>query len=223
MTKRDLKTDKEGLENAEYRRKFSERLQKALNLLGIGGRGKFKWLSDATGVSQQNVRKWLSGESLPEMRKIPELAKRLGVRLEWLIGDSGDMVRDDKTIWIPVISWRDVPRWLDPGSRNDVEKLDTLPFSGNAGPDTFAVAMQGAKLEPGARNTFKGGLRPDRSADFFVPRFILPFPSASSCRVWAEYKTLRGNHARRPLTVSSARRPFRASPHRLEIDQRSPS
>ena len=141
-------TDNDGLENAEYRRKFSERLQKSLDLLGIGGRGKFKWLSDATGVSQQNVRKWLSGEALPEMRKIPELAKRLGVRLEWLIGDSGDMVRDDKTIWIPVISWRDVPRWLDPGSRNDVEKLDTLPFSGNAGPDTFAVAMQGASMEP---------------------------------------------------------------------------
>ena len=148
MTKKDLMTDKDGLENAEYRRKFSERLQKALDFLGIGGRGKFKWLSDATGVSQQNVRKWLYGEALPEMRKIPELARRLGVRLEWLIGDSGDMVRDDKTMWIPVISWRDVPRWLDPGSRNDVEKLDTLPFSGKAGPDAFAVAMQGASMEP---------------------------------------------------------------------------
>ena len=141
-------TDKDGLENAEYRQKFSERLQKALDLAGIGGRGKFKWLSDATGVSQQNVRKWLSGEALPEMRKIPELARRLGVRLEWLIGGVGDMVRDDKTMWIPVISWSDIPRWLDQETRNDVARIDTLPFSGKAGPDTFAVAMQGASMEP---------------------------------------------------------------------------
>lgn len=141
-------TDNDGLENLEYRQKFSERLQKALDQAGIGGRGKFRWLSDATGVSQQNVRKWLSGEALPEMRKIPELARRLGVRLEWLIGGVGDMVRDDKTIWIPVITWRDVPRWLNPESRNDVEKLDALPFSGKTGPDTFAVAMQGASMEP---------------------------------------------------------------------------
>lgn len=141
-------TDNDGLENAEYRRKFSERLQRSLDLLGIGGRGKFKWLSDVTGVSPQNVRKWLSGEALPEMRKIPELAKRLGVRLEWLIGGSGDMQRDDKTLWIPVISWTDISRWLDPAFRNDVKRLDELPFSGKAGPDAFAVAMQGASMEP---------------------------------------------------------------------------
>ena len=141
-------TDNDGLENAEYRRKFSERLQKSLDLLGIGGRGKFKWLSDATGVSQQNVRKWLSGEALPEMRKIPELAKRLGVRLEWLIGGSGDMQRDDKTLWIPVISWTDISRWLDPAVRNNVKRLNELPFLVKAGPDTFAVAMQGASMEP---------------------------------------------------------------------------
>ena len=141
-------TDNDGLENAEYRRKFSERLQKSLDLLGIGGRGKFKWLSDATGVSQQNVRKWLSGEALPEMRKIPELAKRLGVRLEWLIGGFGDMQRDDKTMWIPIISWSDISRWLDPAVRNNVKRLNELPFLVKAGTDTFAVAMQGASMEP---------------------------------------------------------------------------
>jgi hypothetical protein len=58
-----------------------------------------------------------------------------------------------------------------------------------------------------------------------VPRFFLPlFQSALSCRVWAEYKTLRGNHARRPLTVFSARRHFDGVfPNRLNIDQRSPA
>ena len=84
------------------------------------------------------------------------------------------------------------------------------------------VPRPGADYRAGANNTFKGGHRPDSPADFFVPRLFLPFfQSALSCRVWAEYKTLWGNHARRPLTVVSARRQFLASVHRLTIDQRS--
>ena len=91
--------------------------------------------------------------------------------------------------------------------------------------EELTTPFKEAKLGPGAEYTFKGGLRPDRPADFFVPRFFLPFfQSAFSCRVWAEYKTLRGNHARRPLTVFSTRRHFYGvNPHRLNIDQRSPT
>ena len=89
--------------------------------------------------------------------------------------------------------------------------------------EELTTPFKEAKLGAGASNTFKGGHRPDRPADFFVPRFFLPFgSSAFSCRVWAEYKTLRGNHARRPLTVTSARRHFDGVfSNRLVIDQRS--
>ena len=79
----------------------------------------------------------------------------------------------------------------------------------------------GAHSETGARNTLVGGPRPDRSG-FFVPRFFLPFgSSAFSCRACDEYNTRKGNKSAAPTAVSSARRPFRASPHRLEIDSRS--
>ena len=81
----------------------------------------------------------------------------------------------------------------------------------------------GAHSETGARNTLVGGPRPDRSG-FFVPRFFLPFgSSAFSCRACDEYNTRKGNKSAAPTAVSSARRPFRASPHRLEIDHRRSS
>ena len=86
--------------------------------------------------------------------------------------------------------------------------------------DTFP--LPGADYRAGANNTLVGGPRPDRSG-FFVPRFFLPFgPSALSCRACDEYKTLRGNKSAAPTAVVSARRPFRASSHRLTIDSRSP-
>ena len=83
--------------------------------------------------------------------------------------------------------------------------LDTSPLPGS---------FYGA----GAENTKAGGPRPERQADFFVP-FLLPFPlSAFSCRACDEYKTRKGNKSAAPAAVFSARRPFRASPHRLKID-----
>ncbi len=75
----------------------------------------------------------------------------------------------------------------------------------------------------GARNTHTGGPRPERQADFFVPRFFLfSDSSAFSCRACDEYKTLRGNKSAVPVTVSSARLHFDGVISlRLEIEHRS--
>ena len=88
--------------------------------------------------------------------------------------------------------------------------------------EELTTPLKEAKLGPGANNTLVGGPRPDRPADFFVPRFFLPFfQSAFSCRACDEYKTRKGNKSAAPTAVVSARRPFRASSHRLTIDSRS--
>ena len=49
-------------------------------------------LADAMEVSRQTVSKWETGESAPEINKLPQLAKVLGVSLDWLFaeGASGD-------------------------------------------------------------------------------------------------------------------------------------
>lgn len=82
--------------------------------------------------------------------------------------------------------------------------------------------LPGAFFGAGAQNTLIGGPRPERQADFFVPRlFLFSNFSAFSCRACDEYKTLRGNKSAVPMTVLSARRQFLASSHRLKIDHRS--
>ena len=131
-----------------------------------------------------------------------------------------------ETCCIPL---RKLPGWLMTISPNKVKPEIRLwrrstDLSDSSSPVIFGnlltIFLQEAKLGLGARNTKVGGPRPERSG-FFVPRFSLPSDlSALACRACDEYKTLRGNQSAAPTAVSSARRPFRASPHRLEIDSR---
>lgn len=132
----------------EFRKEFSDRLSQALKQSGIPERGSQVWLAQAMGVSQTNARKWLKGLALPEIQKIVALAKLLGIRLEWLISGSGDMVRDEKAKWIPVIALTSIPAWLDPATRQNVRILTTVPFPDTLGPGSFAFPMQGSSMEP---------------------------------------------------------------------------
>lgn len=44
-------------------------------------------LADLLGVSRQSVSKWETGESNPEITKIPPLAKAFGVTADWLLSE----------------------------------------------------------------------------------------------------------------------------------------
>ena len=44
-------------------------------------------LADALGVSRQSVSKWETGESNPDITKLPALAKALGVSIDWLLSE----------------------------------------------------------------------------------------------------------------------------------------
>ena len=44
-------------------------------------------LADALGVSRQSVSKWETGESNPDITKLPALAKALDVSIDWLLSE----------------------------------------------------------------------------------------------------------------------------------------
>lgn len=44
-------------------------------------------LADALGVSRQSVSKWETGESNPEISKLPQLAELFGVTADWLLSE----------------------------------------------------------------------------------------------------------------------------------------
>lgn len=48
-------------------------------------------IATVLGMSQGSVRRWYTGEGLPELATAIELAKRTGVCVEWLLTGRGDM------------------------------------------------------------------------------------------------------------------------------------
>lgn len=66
---------------------FSSRLNAALTEAGIPqDRKRLATVAKMFGVSREAVRKWLSGDSIPDTKRIPEIANKLNVTVEWLLG-----------------------------------------------------------------------------------------------------------------------------------------
>lgn len=65
---------------------FAARLNEALDEMEFfpKGKGRQVRLAEEFGISQKGARKWLEGESFPEIDKGIALAKMTGVRFEWL-------------------------------------------------------------------------------------------------------------------------------------------
>lgn len=77
--------------NINEKRDFAERMNKVADMLGIPPKGsnRQELLGRFFGVSQESARKWLSGESIPQVAKCIEIAKRAGVGFEWLMTGRG--------------------------------------------------------------------------------------------------------------------------------------
>ena len=152
---------------------FSRRLNKALDLAGIPpkGRGRQVAVAKMFGVSQKGARKWLEGESIPDTKRLPEIARRLNVRGEWLLTGQGPMrvTEGEATAElpavrvsgqgnvseapaqvsrpVPLISWVQAGDWseavdhLQPG---DAEEW--LPSPVRVGPHAFALRVEGDSM-----------------------------------------------------------------------------
>ncbi|CAG0966517.1 hypothetical protein MTYP_01022 [Methylophilaceae bacterium] len=77
--------------NSNEKRDFAERMNKVADMLGIPPKGsnRQELLGRVFGVSQESARKWLSGESIPQVAKCIEIAKRAGVSFDWLMTGRG--------------------------------------------------------------------------------------------------------------------------------------
>lgn len=76
---------------------FSQRLNVALDEAGVPPKGSGRQIAVAKmfGVSQKGARKWLEGEAIPDTKRLPEIARKLGVQGEWLL--TGQGARRNKT------------------------------------------------------------------------------------------------------------------------------
>lgn len=102
---------------------FSDRLKYALNHAGIKEHGAAAMLSRLLQVTPKAVSKWMNNESVPRIDKVQVIAKRTGVRSEWLQYGEGEVLQRDSTniapayarddSSYPVISWVQAGEWKE--------------------------------------------------------------------------------------------------------------
>lgn len=70
---------------------FAARLNEALDDYGTPpkGQGRQGTVGKLFGVSQKGARKWLEGEAMPDTKRLPDMARMLRVRWEWLMAGAG--------------------------------------------------------------------------------------------------------------------------------------
>ncbi len=71
----------------DERAAFSRRLNEACDDAGLPAKGQGRQLAVAKlfHVTQKGARKWLEGEAVPHTKRLPQIAERLGVTVEWLL------------------------------------------------------------------------------------------------------------------------------------------
>lgn len=90
---------------------FANRLNKALDLNNVPPKGHGRQIAVAKmfHVSQKGARKWLEGESIPDTKRIPDIARRLKVTGEWLLTGMGS-IKDESasfSVKLPAESLKD--------------------------------------------------------------------------------------------------------------------
>ena len=143
-------------ENLEQLQNFSIRLSGRADHLGLSQTA----LAEMLGIKLARVSNWFQGRNFPRTRERVELARRLGVRLEWLIhglGDpenfSSDPVVNEavaeygvETHQVPVISWAHAgaAAAYEEMPRHFMGKISAMSRDTRA----FALIVEGDSMEP---------------------------------------------------------------------------
>lgn len=91
---------------------FSRRLSETLdgNELIPRGRGRRQAVAKRLKVSVESVRKWLSGEAIPDQAHLALLAGWLGVSADWLLTEKGrPLLASDELLVALESIWRILP------------------------------------------------------------------------------------------------------------------
>jgi len=91
----------------KIKEEFASRINEAMELNGYPVRGRARILSKEFDISDKGAGKWLKGEAMPETSKLPLLASFLGVSTEWLLNGSESAAKENSSIRISPVKFRD--------------------------------------------------------------------------------------------------------------------
>lgn len=143
---------------------FATRLKFSLDRAGFPPKGKGRQilLSKVFNVTQQCVQRWLTGEGYPDTKRIPDVARELGVNLEWLLSGYGSYHLPCDTLnfpsehsprWkkIPIFSLKEAEKWEETSVRFILRKATSVQgvwAEVQASPDAYAIRMEGDSMVP---------------------------------------------------------------------------
>lgn len=105
-------------------------------------------LAEASGVSQVTISHLISGKSLSS-RKLPEIAKALGVSPTALTEPSGSIELEDAK---PIVNYYPLISHVEAGCFTDISEVKEMasyyPVTKVCSPQTFALRIKGDSMEP---------------------------------------------------------------------------
>ena len=144
---------------------FALRLNKALNDIGWPNRGRVpklkKFLRDD--ISLVAIRKWLVGDSMPEMKRMGELSQITGKSVQWLLtgtdaSEANIEVSPVPVYAVPLISWVSAGMLCSTGDIPPVEMAeDYLPSPVKVGSRAYALVVRGDSMTSSSGRSYPDG------------------------------------------------------------------
>ncbi|MAL97179.1 MAG: hypothetical protein CL583_01895 [Alteromonadaceae bacterium] len=157
-----------------HRIEFRERLIQAANDAGQNVRGIYAEISRdfsaaGTKVTQQAVKKWFDGDSVPGSDNVRRLAKRFGVSVEWLQYGTGQMkdvmakTSDGRQVElqihrVPVLRPDQLDDWRGGGLSFGIDEY--VYVDGDLSDDAFAFIISDNSALPYAARSMRGVVEP---------------------------------------------------------------
>lgn len=146
----------------DSRNDFAAHLHLALDALGRPMRGRAAWLAEQTGLSAKGCGKWLSGEAMPDTKRLEGLAKLLRTSTAALMGDIAMPEQpDDERLLIEIATRPDQAGDLDMlrkliAAWARIEPADVIVHRGRelAPPETALLEREEPSVPQGTTLTF---------------------------------------------------------------------
>jgi SOS-response transcriptional repressor LexA len=144
---------------------FALRLNQAFNDIGWPMRGRVpkikSYLRDD--ISLVAIRKWLVGDSMPEMKRMGELSQITGKTVQWLLtgADASETNLDVSPVpvyMVPLISWVSAGMLCNTGDIPSVEMVEEfLPSPVKVGSRAYALVVRGDSMTSSSGRSYPDG------------------------------------------------------------------
>lgn len=162
-----------------FKKKFAANLRRALEYLEIPERERNATIRNAikksigSAPTDQAVRLWLDGETMPQNHHLVALCDELGLSVAFILTGRGPILAGSEAVdingnvikiavtEIPVLSEKDIKQYLASDRAMILSSFDTVTITHQCGVDTFGTPMPDNSMSPRIRKGEVVAIDPD--------------------------------------------------------------